>query len=176
VRILREDGLRIILLTGDNAATAKSVADQLGIEEVFAEVLPADKYAKVRELQEQGLSVAMAGDGINDAAALALADVGIAMGSGTDVAIQSSGITLLRGNLDGLIRARRLSRGIVANIKLNLFLAFIYNTLGVPLAAGLLLPLTGHLLNPMVASAAMALSSVSVIANALRLRGLNLDR
>ncbi len=176
IQALRADGLRIILLTGDNAATARSVAGQLGIDEVFSEVLPEDKHAKVEELQAQGLSVAMAGDGINDAAALAQADVGISMGTGTDIAIQSSGITLVRGNLDGIIRARRLSRGIVANIRLNLFLAFIYNALGVPLAAGLLLPLTGHLLNPMVASAAMSLSSVSVIGNALRLRGIRLDR
>jgi Cu+-exporting ATPase len=174
VRALQEDGLEIMLLTGDNEATGRSVGQRLGISQVYAELMPEDKFAKVRELQAAGFSVAMAGDGINDAAALAQADVGIAMGTGTDVAIQSSGITLLSGNLDGLMRARHLSRGIIANIRQNLFLAFIYNTLGVPLAAGLLLPLTGHLLNPMVASAAMAVSSVSVIANALRLRGLRL--
>src|SRR5690606_26054480 len=131
---------------GDNEATAQAVAGQLGITEVHAGVLPEDKHAMVQKLQQAGHSVAMAGDGINDAAALAQADVGIAMGSGTDIAIQSSGITLVRGNLDGIIRARRLSRAIVANIRGNLFLAFIYNSLGVPLAAGLLLPLSGHLL------------------------------
>ena len=167
---LRASGLRIIMMTGDNRATAESVAAQLGIDEVFAEVMPEDKHGKVEELQAAGLSVAMAGDGINDAAALAQAEVGIAMGTGTDIAIQSSGITLVHGNLGGIQRARQLSRAIVANIRQNLFLAFIYNSLGVPLAAGLMLPLTGHLLNPMVASAAMALSSVSVIGNALRLR------
>ncbi|MCB1188414.1 heavy metal translocating P-type ATPase [bacterium] len=176
IRALRADGLRIMLLTGDNSSTAQAVASQLGIDEVFAEVMPEDKHAKVTQLQQQGLSVAMAGDGINDAAALAQAEVGIAMGTGTDIAIQSSGITLVRGNLDGIIRARRLSRDIVGNIRQNLFLAFIYNSLGVPLAAGLLLPLTGHLLNPMVASAAMALSSVSVIGNALRLHSARSER
>jgi Cu+-exporting ATPase len=166
---LRAAGLRIVMLTGDHRATAMAVARRLGIDEVEAEVLPQDKGAAVRKLRQQGRVVAMAGDGVNDAPALAEADVGIAMGTGTDVAIASAGVTLVKGDLSGLLRARRLSRATMGNIRQNLFLAFIYNALGVPLAAGLLYPFTGTLLSPIVAAAAMSLSSVSVIANALRL-------
>jgi Cu+-exporting ATPase len=166
---LRAAGLRIVMLTGDHRATAMAVARRLGIDEVEAEVLPQDKGAAVRKLRQQGRVVAMAGDGVNDAPALAEADVGIAMGTGTDVAIASAGVTLVKGDLSGLLRARRLSRATMGNIRQNLFLAFVYNALGVPLAAGLLYPFTGTLLSPIVAAAAMSLSSVSVIANALRL-------
>jgi Cu+-exporting ATPase len=166
---LKAAGLRIVMLTGDHRATALAVARRLGIDDVEAEVLPQDKGAAVRKLRRQGHIVAMAGDGVNDAPALAEADVGIAMGTGTDVAIASAGVTLVKGDLSGLLRARRLSRATMRNIRQNLFLAFVYNALGVPLAAGVLYPFTGTLLSPIVAAAAMSLSSVSVIANALRL-------
>ena len=171
---LRKDGLRIVLVTGDHPVTAEAVARQLGLEEVRAQVLPDRKSEIVRELQRTGRRVAMAGDGINDAPALAAADVGIAMGTGTDVAIESAGVTLLRGDLRGIAQARRLSRATMRNIRQNLFFAFIYNLLGVPLAAGVLYQAFGLLLSPMIASAAMSFSSVSVIANALRLRRLSL--
>jgi Cu+-exporting ATPase len=167
---LKAEGLHIVMLTGDHHATAAAVARRLGIDEVEAEVLPQDKGAAVRKMRQQGRVVAMAGDGVNDAPALAEADVGIAMGTGTDVAIQSAGVTLVKGDLTALLRARRLSRATMRNIRQNLFLAFVYNALGVPIAAGVLYPMTGWLLSPMIAAAAMSLSSVSVIANALRLR------
>jgi P-type Cu+ transporter len=166
---LKAEGLRIVMLTGDHRATAMAVARRLGIDDVEAEVLPQDKGAAVRKLRQQGRVVAMAGDGVNDAPALAEADVGIAMGTGTDVAIASAGVTLVKGDLSGLLRARRLSRATMRNIRQNLFLAFVYNALGVPLAAGVLYPFTGTLLSPIVAAAAMSVSSVSVIGNALRL-------
>ena len=170
VRTLRDDGLRIVMLTGDNRTTAESIARELGISEVHAEVLPEQKHALIRQLQEQGRTVAMAGDGVNDAPALAQADVGLAMGTGTDVAIESAGVTLVKGDLRGVARARVLSRATLRNIRQNLCFAFAYNALGVPIAAGVLYPLTGWLLSPMLAAAAMSLSSVSVIGNALRLR------
>lgn len=166
---LRREGLRIVMLTGDNRITAQAVAAALGIDEVEADVLPERKSAVVAQLREQGRIVAMAGDGINDAPALAAADVGIAMGSGTDVAIESAGITLVRGDLSALVRARRLSRATMANIRQNLLFAFIYNAAGVPVAAGVLYPFFGILLSPVIAAAAMSFSSVSVITNALRL-------
>jgi Cu+-exporting ATPase len=174
VRLLREEGIRLIMLTGDSHTTAEAVARKLGIELVEAEVLPDQKAAVVKRLQAEGRIVAMTGDGINDAPALAQAHVGVAMGTGTDVAIESAGITLVRGDLRGLVRARRLSRATMRNIRQNLFFAFVYNALGVPVAAGVLYPLLGLLLSPMLASAAMSLSSVSVIANALRLRRVEL--
>jgi Cu+-exporting ATPase len=167
---LHQDGVRVVMLTGDNRITAGAVARKLGIDEVVAEVLPAQKAAEVKRLQAAGRVVAMAGDGVNDAPALAQADVGIAMGTGTDVAMESAGVTLVRGDLRGIVRARMLSRATIRNIKQNLFFAFVYNLMGVPVAAGVLYPFTGILLSPMMAAAAMALSSVSVIANALRLR------
>jgi Cu+-exporting ATPase len=167
---LHAEGLRVVMLTGDARTTAAAVARRLGIDEVQAEVLPDQKRDAVRALQAGGRTVAMAGDGINDAPALAQADVGIAMGTGTDVAIESADVTLLRGDLRGIVRARRLSRATMRNIRQNLFFAFVYNALGVPIAAGALYPFLGVLLNPMLASAAMTFSSVSVIANALRLR------
>jgi Cu+-exporting ATPase len=170
IRALHEDGIRIVMLTGDNRATAEAVARAVGIDRVEADVLPDQKAAVVRRLQQDGARVAMAGDGINDAPALAQADVGIAMGTGTDVAIESAGVTLVKGDLRGIVRARRLSRATIANIRQNLFFAFAYNTLGVPIAAGALYPAFGLLLSPVLASAAMTFSSVSVIANALRLR------
>jgi Cu+-exporting ATPase len=170
---LHAEGIRVVMLTGDSETTARVVADELGIEDVVAEVLPDQKAAKVKSLQSEGHIVAMAGDGINDAPALAQAQVGIAMGTGTDVAIQSAGITLVKGDLTGIVRARRLSRRTMANIRQNLFFAFVYNTAGIPLAAGVLYPVFGLLLSPMVAAAAMSLSSVSVIANALRLRNMD---
>ena len=172
VRLLRADGIRIIMLTGDNRTTAEAVARKLGITEVEAGVLPDQKSVVIQRLKEQGRNVAMAGDGVNDAPALAEAHVGIAMGTGTDVAIQSAGITLLKGDLGGIMKARRLSQGVMRNIKQNLFFAFVYNILGIPIAAGVLYPFFGLLLNPMIAAAAMSLSSVSVIVNALRLRRL----
>ncbi|HYO95813.1 MAG TPA: heavy metal translocating P-type ATPase [Polyangiaceae bacterium] len=172
IRALAAEGLRVVMLTGDSRTTAQAVATKLGISEVIAEVLPDEKAAKIRELAQQGRIVAMAGDGINDAPALAQATVGIAMGTGTDVAVESAGITLVRGDLRGIVRARKLSRATMANIKQNLFFAFLYNSAGVPLAAGVLYPAFGLLMSPMVAAAAMSLSSVSVIANALRLRTL----
>jgi Cu+-exporting ATPase len=170
VRLLRDEGLRVVMVSGDNRATAQAIASKLGIDSVEAEVLPAQKAEIVQRLRSQGHIVAMAGDGINDAPALAAADVGIAMGTGTDIAIESADIVLVKGDLRGIVRARRLSRATVRNIRQNLFWAFIYNVLGVPVAAGALYPAFGLLLSPMIASAAMSLSSVSVIANALRLR------
>ncbi len=170
IDLLHKEGVKIVMLTGDGRATAESVGKKLGLDEIVAEVLPADKADAVRKLQAAGKLVAMAGDGINDAPALAQAQVGIAMGTGTDVAIESAGITLLRGDLRGIARARKLSRATMRNIRQNLFFAFIYNVLGVPIAAGLLYPFFGLLLSPMIAAAAMSLSSVSVIGNALRLR------
>ncbi len=174
IRSLHAEGVRIIMLTGDSRATAEAVAAKLGIDDVRAEVLPEMKYEAVRQLQESGNVVAMAGDGINDAPALAQADVGIAMGHGTDVAMESAGVTLIKSDLRGIVRARRLSRGTMSNIRQNLFFAFIYNCLGIPLAAGVLYPFFGLLLSPIIASAAMTFSSVSVISNALRLRRLKL--
>ncbi|MBP2292710.1 heavy metal translocating P-type ATPase [Azospirillum rugosum] len=168
---LRADGVRIVMLTGDNRTTAEAVARRLGIDEVEAEVLPDQKHRVVRKLKSEGRVVAMAGDGVNDAPALAEADVGVAMGTGTEVAIQSAGVTLVKGDLAGIARARVLSRATMGNIRQNLFLAFVYNALGVPVAAGVFYPLFGWTLNPIIAAAAMALSSVSVIGNALRLRG-----
>jgi Cu+-exporting ATPase len=170
LRVLRSEGMRIVMVTGDDEATARSVARRLGIEEVQAGVLPGEKAEEVRRLQRQGRSVAMAGDGINDAPALAAADVGIAMGTGTDVALESAAVTLVKGDLRGIVRARRLSRATVRNVRQNLFFAFVYNVVGVPVAAGVLYPAFGLLLSPIWAAAAMSLSSVSVIANALRLR------
>ncbi|MEZ6010302.1 MAG: copper-translocating P-type ATPase [Hyphomonas sp.] len=171
---LHAEGLRIVMLTGDNATTAQAVADALGIDEVHADVSPSDKKDVVAKLQAGGAVVAMAGDGINDAPALALAQVGIAMGTGTDVAMESAGVTLVKGDLLGVAKARRLSRAAMRNIRQNLFFAFVYNSLGVPVAAGILYPVFGLLLSPMIAAAAMSLSSVSVITNALRLRALKL--
>jgi Cu+-exporting ATPase len=172
---LHAEGLRVIMLTGDNRRTAEAVARRLGIDEVIADVLPQDKDAAIDRLRREGRIVAMAGDGVNDAPALARADIGIAMGTGADVAVESAGVTLVRGDLTGLVRARRLSRAVTANIRQNLWFAFGYNALGVPIAAGILYPLTGILLSPMIAALAMSLSSVSVILNALRLRSLDLD-
>lgn len=171
---LRRRGIKVTMMTGDNQATANAVATQLGIDDVIAEVLPADKAAKVKELQAQGRIVAMAGDGVNDAPALAQADVGIAFASGTDVAIESADITLLRPDLDGILKARNLSKATMKNIRQNLFFAFVYNVIGVPIAGGVLFPFLGVLLSPMIASAAMTFSSVSVIVNALRLRNARL--
>jgi len=167
---LHAEGIRIVMLTGDNRATAEAVARDLGIDEIMAEVLPEEKALRVKELQAQGRFVAMAGDGINDAPALAQAQVGIAMGTGTDVAMESAGVTLVKGDLRGIVRARHLSSAAMGNIRQNLFFAFFYNALGIPLAAGILYPVFGILLSPMIAAAAMSFSSVSVIANALRLR------
>jgi Cu+-exporting ATPase len=162
------------MLTGDNRTTAEAVARRLGIAEVEAEVLPDQKGAVVERLRAEGRRVAMAGDGVNDAPALAAAEVGVAMGAGADVAIESAGVTLLRGDLTGLVRARRLSRAVMGNIRQNLFFAFAYNAAGIPIAAGAFYPMFGWTLSPAIAAAAMALSSVSVIANALRLRGIHL--
>jgi Cu+-exporting ATPase len=172
---LREDGLRIVMLTGDNATTARAVASQLGIDEIEAGILPERKSEVVLRLRKQGRRVAMVGDGVNDAPALAAADIGVAMGSGTDVAIESAGVTLLTGDLMGLVRARRLSVATMRNIRQNLAFAFLYNSAGVPIAAGVLYPVFGILLSPMLGAAAMALSSVSVIGNALRLARAKLD-
>ncbi len=174
VRALRAEGVRVVMLTGDNRATAVAIAARLGITEVEAEVMPGDKAAVVERLKREGRIVAMAGDGVNDAPALAAADVGVAMGAGADMAIESAGVTLLRGDLQGLVRARKLSRAVMRNIRQNLTFAFIYNAAGVPIAAGLLYPAFGLLLSPAIAAAAMALSSVSVIGNALRLRAVKL--
>ncbi|MFB9979017.1 heavy metal translocating P-type ATPase [Mesorhizobium kowhaii] len=174
IRALHDSGLRIVMATGDNERTAKAIARSLGIDEVRAGLLPEQKAALVEELRTSGKGVAMAGDGVNDAPALAAADVGIAMGTGADVAVESAGITLVKGDLNGIVRARTLAQGTIRNIRQNLFFAFLYNVLGVPIAAGVLYPLTGTLLSPMLAAAAMSLSSVSVIANALRLRTLKL--
>jgi Cu+-exporting ATPase len=172
---LRKDGLRVVMLTGDNITTARAVGTALGIDEIEAGVLPERKSEAVQRLRDQGRRVAMVGDGVNDAPALAAAEVGIAMGGGTDVAIEGAGITLLTGDLMGLVRARQLSKATMRNIRQNLAFAFLYNAAGVPIAAGALYPLFGILLSPMVGAAAMALSSVSVIANALRLARVRLD-
>ncbi|RUY66034.1 HAD-IC family P-type ATPase, partial [Mesorhizobium sp. M7A.F.Ca.CA.001.05.1.1] len=174
IKALHESGLRIVMATGDNERTANAIARSLGIDEVRADLLPEQKAALVEELRAKGTGVAMAGDGVNDAPALAAADVGIAMGTGADVAVESAGITLVKGDLNGIVRARTLAQATIRNIRQNLFFAFLYNVLGVPVAAGVLYPLTGTLLSPMLAAAAMSLSSVSVIANALRLRTLKL--
>jgi len=174
VRALQAEGVRLVMMTGDNRATAEAVARSLGIDDVRAEVLPQDKAAVVEQLMASGRRVAMAGDGVNDAPALAAADVGVAMGAGADVAIESAGVTLLKGDLQGLLKARRLSRAVMRNIRQNLVFAFVYNVAGVPIAAGLLYPLLGWLLSPAIAAAAMAASSVSVVGNALRLRGVRL--
>ncbi|MBR0879017.1 Cu+-exporting ATPase [Bradyrhizobium japonicum] len=174
LRALADEGIKVIMLTGDNRTTAEAVARRLGIAEVEAEVLPDQKSAVVTKLQKTGRSVAMAGDGVNDAPALAAAEVGIAMGTGTDVAMESAGVTLLGGDLTGIVRARRLSQATMSNIRQNLFFAFIYNAAGIPIAAGILYPTFGILLSPIIAAAAMALSSVSVVGNALRLRGTRL--
>jgi Cu+-exporting ATPase len=171
---LHHQNLDVVMMSGDKKETAEAVADQLGIDQVFAEVMPEDKASMVKELQSQGKIVAMAGDGVNDAPALAQADVGIAFASGTDVAIESADITLLKPDLDGILKARNLSRATMRNIRQNLFFAFIYNIVGVPIAAGVLFPVFGLLLSPMIASAAMTFSSVSVIMNALRLRNVRL--
>jgi Cu+-exporting ATPase len=170
IRRLHEEGIRIVMLTGDNRTTAEAVAQRLGIDDVTAEVLPDQKAEVVKNLQSEGAVVAMAGDGINDAPALAQAHVGIAMGTGTDVAMESAGVTLVKGDLRGIVRARRLSRATMRNIRQNLFFAFAYNSVGVPIAAGVLYPVFGLLLSPIIAAAAMSFSSVSVIGNALRLR------
>jgi P-type Cu+ transporter len=175
IAALHREGVRTVMLTGDNRTTAEAVARKLGIDEVEAEVLPDHKSKVVQRLKKDGRVVAMAGDGVNDAPALAAADVGIAMGTGTDVAIESAGITLLKGDLTGIVRARRLSRATMRNIRQNLFFAFIYNAAGVPVAAGVLYPVFGILLSPVIAAAAMALSSVSVVGNSLRLRRVSLN-
>src|SRR3989304_255487 len=171
IRKLHADGIRIVMLTGDNRTTAEAVAGNLGLDDVAAEVLPDQKADAVRRLQGEGRIVAMAGDGINDAPDLAQAQVGIAMGTGTDVAMESAGVTLIKGDLRGIVRARRLSRRTMRNIRQNLFFAFAYNSAGVPIAAGVLYPFFGLLLSPIIAAAAMSFSSISVVANALRLRG-----
>lgn len=174
IKLLRREGIRIVMLTGDSRSTAEAVAAKLGLDEIEAEVLPERKNEIVKKLQDQGRIVAMAGDGINDAPALAAAQVGVAMGSGTDVAMKSAGITLVKGDLRGIARARLLSRGTMRNIRQNLFFALFYNSLGVPIAAGILYPFFGLLLSPIIAAAAMSFSSVSVVGNALRLRKLPL--
>jgi Cu+-exporting ATPase len=174
LKALTADGIRVVMLTGDNRTTAQAVARRLGIAEVEAEVLPDHKSAVVERLRREGRVVAMAGDGVNDAPALAAAEVGIAMGTGTDVAIESAGVTLLKGDLTGIVKARHLSAATMRNIRQNLFFAFIYNAAGVPVAAGVLYPFFGILLSPIIAAAAMALSSASVVGNALRLRRMEL--
>jgi Cu+-exporting ATPase len=171
---LHAENIRIVMVTGDNQTTAGSVAAKLGIDDVMGDVLPEDKVEAVKRFQKQGQIVAMAGDGINDAPALAQSEVGIAMGTGTDVAMESARVTLVKGDLRGIVRARLLSKAAIRNIKQNLFFAFIYNALGVPIAAGVLYPMFGLLLSPMIAAAAMSISSVSVIGNALRLRRIRL--
>jgi Cu+-exporting ATPase len=170
IRALHLEGIRVVMLTGDSRTTAQAVAGKLEIDDVIAEVLPDQKVDVVKRLQSEGRFVAMAGDGINDAPALAQAQVGIAMGTGTDVAMESAGVTLVKGDLRGIVRARHLSRQTMRNIKQNLFFAFLYNTVGIPIAAGALYPFFGLLLSPVIAAAAMSFSSVSVIGNALRLR------
>ncbi len=170
IRALHDEGIRMVMLTGDSRATAEAVARKLGLDEVIAEVLPDQKADVVKRLQREGRFVAMAGDGINDAPALAQAQVGIAMGTGTDVAMESAPVTLVKGDLRGIVRARRLSRRTMRNIEQNLFFAFFYNAAGVPIAAGVLYPFFGLLLSPVIAAAAMSFSSVSVVTNALRLR------
>jgi len=174
IRDLHGEGIRVVMLTGDSRKTAEAVASKLGIDQVQAEVLPEQKAEVVKQLQAEGHIVAMAGDGINDAPALAQAHVGVAMGTGTDVAMESAGVTLVKGDLRGIVRARRLSRATMRNIRQNLFFAFIYNAAGVPIAAGILYPAFGLLLSPMIAAAAMSFSSVSVITNALRLKGIKM--
>jgi Cu+-exporting ATPase len=174
IRALHTEGIRVVMLTGDNKTTAEAVAHAVGIDQVEADVLPDRKAVVVKGLQQKGERVAMAGDGINDAPALAQAQVGIAMGTGTDVAMESAGVTLVKGDLRGIVRARRLSQATMGNIRQNLFFAFIYNMAGVPIAAGILYPWFGLLLSPLIASAAMTFSSVSVIGNALRLRRVEL--
>jgi Cu+-exporting ATPase len=174
IRELKAQGMRLVMLTGDNRATAEDISHRLGIDEFEAEVLPARKAEVVQRLQREGRKVAMAGDGINDAPALAQADVGIAMGTGTDVAMESGGVTLVKGDLAGILRARKLSQATMRNIRQNLFFAFVYNLLGVPIAAGALYPFFGLLLSPILAAAAMSFSSVSVITNSLRLRNAKL--
>jgi Cu+-exporting ATPase len=174
IRELRQLGLKIIMLTGDNERTARAVSEKLGIDQVEAGVAPKDKHARIEALRREGAIVAMAGDGINDAPALAAADVGIAMGTGTDVAMESAGITLVKGDLNGIVHAFRLSRVVMRNIRQNLFFAFVYNALGIPIAAGIFYPWFGWLLSPILAGAAMSLSSVSVIGNALRLQRVKL--
>jgi Cu+-exporting ATPase len=170
IEALHQEGITVVMLTGDNTLTAEAVARELAIDKVYADVSPQDKATIVKTLQAEGKKVAMAGDGINDAPALAQADVGIAMGTGTDVAMESAGVTLVKGDLLGIVRAIRLSRAVMRNIRQNLFFAFVYNALGVPVAAGVLYPVFGILLSPVIAAAAMSFSSVSVISNALRLK------
>jgi Cu+-exporting ATPase len=170
IAALRADGVRVVMATGDNRATAQAVAKRLGIDAIEAELLPEAKAAIVEKYRRDGRKVAMAGDGVNDAPALAAADVGIAMGTGADVALESAGVTLVKGDLAGILRARRLSRATMRNIRQNLFFAFVFNALAIPVAAGVLYPVAGLLLNPMIASAAMSLSSVTVVGNSLRLR------
>ncbi|MDD2346244.1 MAG: HAD-IC family P-type ATPase [Bacteroidales bacterium] len=169
-------GIEVIMMTGDNRNTAKAVADSLNLSSYQAECLPEDKFNKIKKLQAKGKIVAMAGDGINDSPALAQADVGISMGTGTDVAIENSEITLIKGDLDGIVKAKNLSHAVMKNIKQNLFFSFLYNTMGVPIAAGVLFPVFGILLSPIIAAAAMSFSSVSVIANSLRLKSINLNK
>ena len=175
IKELQDKGIDVIMLTGDNHDTAQAVANELNLADFQAGMLPENKLQEVEKLQENGKVVAMAGDGINDAPALAKSDVGIAMGTGTDVAIESAAITLVKGDLHGIVKARNLSDVVMRNIKQNLFFAMIYNTLGIPIAAGLLYPFFGILLSPMIAALAMSFSSVSVIANSLRLKGSNID-
>jgi P-type Cu+ transporter len=174
IRALHKMGLKVVMLTGDNEKTAKAIAKELGITDVYAGLEPKDKQDIVKKLRIEGAKVMMAGDGINDAPALAEAEVGVAMGTGTDVAIESAGITLVKGDLNGIVKSLRLSRGVMRNIRQNLFFAFIYNAIGVPIAAGIVYPFLGILLSPMIAGAAMSFSSVSVIWNSLRLRNLKL--
>jgi P-type Cu+ transporter len=174
LKSLREERIRVVMLTGDSRTTAQAVGRELGIDNVVAEVLPDQKASAVKKFQAEGRFVGMAGDGINDAPALAQAQVGIAMGTGADVAMQSAAVTLIKGDLQGIVRARRLSRATMRNIRQNLFFAFVFNALAVPIAAGVLYPFSGLLLNPMIASAAMSMSSVLVVTNALRLRTVRL--
>jgi Cu2+-exporting ATPase len=174
IQAILDDGIQIIMITGDNAGTAKAVADELHLTGFKAEFLPEDKLNEIKKLQSEGKQVAMAGDGINDSPALAQSDVGIAMGTGTDVAIESAAITLVKGDLQGIVKAKKLSKGVMRNIHQNLWFAFIYNVLGIPIAAGALYPVFGMLLSPMIAALAMSFSSVSVILNSLRLRGIKL--
>jgi Cu+-exporting ATPase len=175
IEALKADGITVVMMTGDNRLTAEAVARILGIDAVEAEVLPQDKASIVARLRGEGKVVAMAGDGVNDAPALAAADIGIAMGAGSDVAIESAGVTLMKGDLVGIVRARKLSRAVMSNIRQNLVFAFVYNVAGIPVAAGILYPVTGTMLSPAIAAGAMALSSVSVITNALRLRAVKLS-
>jgi len=176
IAALQKQGIEVIMMTGDNENTAKAVSAELNLSSFKADCLPEDKLRVIEDLQKQGKIVAMAGDGINDAPALAQADIGIAMGTGTDVAIESSEVTLVKGDLMGIVKAKNLSTGVMRNIKQNLFFAFFYNVLGVPLAAGILYPVFGLLLSPIIAAAAMAFSSFSVISNSLRLKKLTLDK